>query len=66
MCHLFLPTTEPLWLQYAGQAITKMKKVIYIALLSVLITAFFSACERILDQSSVEVLTSKGVAAESK
>ncbi|GAA4432035.1 hypothetical protein GCM10023188_20150 [Pontibacter saemangeumensis] len=43
-----------------------MKKVIYIALLSVLITAFFSACERILDQSSVEVLTSKGVAAESK
>lgn len=44
-----------------------MKKVIYIALLSVLITAFFSACERILDQSSVEeVLTSKGVTAESK
>lgn len=41
-----------------------MKKVIYLALLSVLITAFFSACERILDQPSVEqVLASKGVAA---
>ena len=43
-----------------------MKRVLYIALLSVLITAFFSACERLLGQSSVGALTSKGVAAEAK
>jgi len=43
-----------------------MKKVLYIALLSLLITAFFSACERLLGQKAVYTLTSKGAAAETK
>jgi hypothetical protein len=43
-----------------------MKKVIYMALLSLLITAFFSACERIVGKSPVSGFTDKGIAAQTK
>ncbi|WP_262918079.1 hypothetical protein [Pontibacter sp. E15-1] len=43
-----------------------MKKVLYIALYSMLITAVFSACERILDPATVEVLSNSNIAAEAK
>ena len=43
-----------------------MKSVLYIALLSLLITACFSACERLLEQPAVEALTGKDGAADIK
>ncbi|WP_262511374.1 hypothetical protein [Pontibacter diazotrophicus] len=43
-----------------------IKKFLYMALLSLLITAFFSACERLVDKASVITSTGKGTAAEIK